>query len=108
MTDKREKERGFLKINDCLRPRQNNAYRVRRETARDLWIESLNETFFMLSNVGKFIIGMTSIHREMLLLPLYFDPVAEKQSNGGTTHSPSKGSTVEIQQPLTDTLCQIL
>ena len=39
--------------------------------------------------------------------PLYVDPVAETQSNGGTTHSPSNGSTVEIQQPLTDTLCKI-
>ena len=31
--------------------------------------------------------------------PLYVDPVAETQSNGGTTHSPSNGSTVDIQQP---------
>jgi hypothetical protein len=30
--------------------------------------------------------------------PLYVDPVAETQSNGGTTHSPSNGSTVDIQQ----------
>lgn len=37
--------------------------------------------------------------------PLYVDPVAETQSNGGTTNSPSNGSTVEIpQQPLTETL----
>lgn len=34
--------------------------------------------------------------------PLYIDPVAETQSNGGTTHSPSNGSTVDIQsQPAT-------
>lgn len=34
--------------------------------------------------------------------PLYIDPVAETQSNGGTTHSPSNGSTIEIQsQPTT-------
>ena len=38
--------------------------------------------------------------------PLYVDPVSETQS-GGTTHSPSNCSAVEIQQPLTDTLCKI-
>lgn len=30
--------------------------------------------------------------------PLYIDPVAETQSNGGTNHSPSNGSAVEIQE----------
>lgn len=29
--------------------------------------------------------------------PLYIDPVAETQSNGGTNHSPSNGSAVEVQ-----------